>query len=95
MSRMRPAFSGAKITTVSGTSTATAIPAGSQGFWLSMAAAGFVLVNASATPFAMTAANSGPVAAGLYGPFEFSPGQDRYVHVAGDGGTPVATITFV
>lgn len=92
----RPAFIGQKVTTTSGVSQAFAIPAGSQGFWLNMSAAGFVLVSGNNTVInPMNATNSDPVAAGLYGPFVFSQGQDRYVHVGGDGGTPVATITFV
>jgi hypothetical protein len=102
MPRFRPAFGAASpggvIVTTDGISQAVAIPAGSQGFWIHMSAAGFVKVTATATVInPMNDENSAPLASGmLYGPFEFaSSGSDRYVHVAGSGGTPTATITFV
>jgi hypothetical protein len=101
MPRMRPAFDvaapGGIVVTTDGISQAVAIPSGSQGFYIHMSAAGFVKVTGTATVInPMNDLTGAPLASGvLYGPFEFSPGFDRYVHVAGSGGTPTATITFV
>lgn len=101
MGRMRPAFDvaapGGVVVCTDGTSQAITIPAGSSAFWIHMSSAGFVRVKSDSTPYAMTDLNSGPLAAAfVYGPFDFAPsGGDRYVHVAGNGGTPTATVTFV
>jgi hypothetical protein len=102
MPNQRPAFDvaapGGVVVTTDGTSQAITIPAGSTGCWVHFTGNGFFSVESAATPFAMTDLNSGPIVGGfLYGPFTFSPGSgsDRYVHVAGSGGTPTATVTFV
>ena len=89
----RPAFGGAVITTTDPTSQA--VPRGNaSGFIVNFAGNGWLAVTNSATPIAMTTANSAPVVAGTYGPFDLA-NVDTHIHVGGRGATPVAVIMLL
>ena len=83
------------ITTADGTSTA--VPVGSaKGFWIVVDGAARVAVRSTDTPVTLDDTNSAALASGmLYGTFQLMGGPDKFIHVAGVGGTPVATITLV
>lgn len=96
MGILRPVYpSPDPITTVDGTSTAVAVGA-AKAFWIHVGGAARVAVRTSSTPLTLNSGNSAALAANqLYGPFPLMTGHDTHIHVAGVGGTPVATITLV
>jgi hypothetical protein len=85
---------GAKLATTSGTSQSVNLDISSE-FWINSAGDIFVAVRSSSTPVTLTLSNSTVMAAGIYGPFHKpDPTSGKWLHIAGNGGTPAVTVTL-
>lgn len=86
---------GSTLVTTADTSQAIIIPYGANQFWVQSDGYIFFSVRAGSAPVTLSLANATVMGPGVYGPFMKNADANtlRYIHIAGNGGTPKITVT--